>query len=210
MLLAYPSAEFPQQYDGVTGQPYPFIGRLKAITGSGKTPMLALAMGALDDAIVLWTTNRGAVISQTAANLNAGGSYAALLPEGAEVRTLSNLTDSDWSNIVETKSGLTILLATVALFNQDPAGEVLKIHQPRGDTSYWEMLTGKGPQGRYRPLYVVYDEAHGGTKNQFTRLTELEPRAFVLASASNLPAELADLLPGRTEADKEAALARQT
>lgn len=210
MLLTYPSAEFPRQFDGVTGEPYPFIGRLKAITGSGKTPMLALAMGALDDAIVLWTTNRGAVISQTVANLSAGGSYASLLPEGAEVRELSHLSDSDWSNIVEAKSGLTILLATVALFNQDPAGETLKIHQARGGTSYWEMLGGKGPQGRYRPLYIVYDEAHGGTKNQFTRLTELGPRAFVLASASNLPAELIELIPGRTDADKESALLHQT
>ncbi|WP_375416382.1 hypothetical protein [uncultured Hymenobacter sp.] len=210
MLTSFPSDEFKPHYDSDTAELYPFLCRLNAITGSGKTPMLAVAAAALGDAIILWTTNRGAVISQTATNLSAGGSYAALLPENAEVRELGRLTETEWSSIVEAKSGLTILLATVALFNQDPAGESLNVHRERGGTSYWEMLAGRGPQARHRPLYVVYDEAHGATNNQFTRLTELRPRAFVLASASPLPPALVELMPGKTGPEKAAAQARQT
>lgn len=73
MLATYPNPPFRRRFNADTGEPYPFLCRLKAITGSGKTPMLALCAATLGDAIILWTTNRGAVISQTAANLSAGG-----------------------------------------------------------------------------------------------------------------------------------------
>lgn len=208
MLANYPNPPFTRWYNPATGQPYPFLGRLKAITGSGKTPMLALAASTLGDAIVLWTTNRGAVISQTAANLSAGGRYADLLPEGAQVFDLSSLSGADWGEIVSARSGLTIILSTVAAYNQD--GDKLKIHQSRGDTSYWEMLAGRGPEGRRRELYVFYDEGHGATERQFRKLTELDPRAIVLASASPLPDDLADLLPGMTSEAKSESLERQT
>ena len=208
MLANYPNPPFMPWYNPATGQPYPFLGRLKAITGSGKTPMLALAASTLGNAIVLWTTNRGAVISQTAVNLSAGGRYADLLPEGAQVVELSSLSGADWGEIVGAGSGLTIILSTVAAYNQD--GDKLKIHQSRGDTSYWEMLAGRGPEGRRRELYVFYDEGHGATERQFRKLTELNPRAIVLASASPLPDELADLLPGMTSEAKSEALERQT
>lgn len=208
MLLTYPAAPFEPWFNPKTGQPYPFLCRLKAITGSGKTPMLALTLPPLGDAIVLWTTNRGAVISQTAANLRAGGRYTELLPDDTQVFELSKLSDADWSDVVSAKSGLTILLSTVALFNRE--GDELNVHKPRGDTTYWEMLSGLGPEGRQRPLYVIYDEAHGGTKAQFSRLTELNPRAFILSSASDLPEDLASLVPGFTGEEKSAALEKQT
>ncbi len=64
MLRIYPSPPFRKKYDSDSGELLPFLCRLKAITGSGKTPMLALAAADLRDAIVLWTTNRGAVISK--------------------------------------------------------------------------------------------------------------------------------------------------
>ena len=95
--------------------------------------MLALSMGSLGNAIVLWTTNRGAVISQTATNLSAGGSYARLLPDDAQVLEMADMSPSDWTDLCSAKSGLTIILSTVALFNRD--GDVLNIHKDRGDTS---------------------------------------------------------------------------
>jgi type III restriction enzyme len=208
MLTTYPNQPYKPWWNPATGQPYPFLCRLKAITGSGKTPMLALSTEALGDAIVLWTTNRGPVISQTFANLSAGGRYAQLLPEDTQVLDLSELSTSDWSEIVSAKSGLTIILSTVALFNRE--GDVLNVHKDRGGTTHWEMLSGQGPEGRSRQLYVVYDEAHGGTQAQFSRLTELNPRAFVLASASGLPSDLAPLVPGMTSDEKSDSLERQT
>lgn len=211
MLHTYPAPPYQPLYDRYTAAPMPFLCRLKAITGSGKTPMLALAAATLSDAIILWTTNRGAVISQTHAKLSAGGDYAALLPEDAEIKILSTLSDADWADTVMASSGLTILLGTVALFNRDSDGrEGLNIHKDRNGTSYWEMLAGKGPDARQRDLYVVYDEAHGTTNAQFTRLAELSPRAFILASASQLSADLQELLPGKTVEEKEAALDLQT
>jgi type III restriction enzyme len=208
MLATYPAAPFKPRFNPETGEPYPFLCRLRAITGSGKTPMLALTAGTIGDAIILWTTNRGAIISQTAANLSANGRYSALLPQDAQVLELSDLTTSDWNDVISAKTGLTILLSTAALFNRD--GDVLNIHKDRGGTTHWEMLSGRGNEARYRPLYVVYDEAHGGTKAQFSRLTELNPRAFVLASASELPEDLAHFLPGTTSEEKSASLERQT
>ena len=208
MLTTYPAPPFEPWFNPRSGQPYPFLCRLKAITGSGKTPMLALCAATLGDAIILWTTNRGAVISQTAANLNEGGRYAALLPEGTQIFELADLSETDWSEVVRAKTGLTIILSTVAAFNQD--GDKLKIHQLRGDTSHWEMLAGRGVDGRTRELYVVYDEGHGATEKQFRKLTELEPRALILASASPLPDDLTHLLPGDNNEEKSASLERQT
>ncbi|TWR25490.1 hypothetical protein FPZ42_12895 [Mucilaginibacter achroorhodeus] len=208
MLATYPAAPFKKQFNQDTGEPLPFLCRLKAITGSGKTPMLASSISQLSDCIVLWTTNRGAVISQTKANLSSGGKYSKLLPEEVNIYNLSEMTSLDWEEVCNAKTGLTIILSTVALFNRD--GDVLNVHKNRGETSHWEMLAGDSVNGRLRDLYIVYDEAHGGTKAQFNRLKDLHPRAFILASASELPEDLGELLPGRTPDDKSAALNLQT
>ena len=208
-LATYPNPPYQRWFSQSTGKEQPFLCRLKAITGSGKTPMLALSIGSLGNVIVLWTTNRGAVISQTATNLSAGGSYARLLPEDAQVLEMSDMQPSDWTEVCTSKTGLTIILATVALFNRE--GDALKVHQPLTDgTTRWQMLASEGAEGRQRDLYVVYDEAHGGTSAQFGRLTELNPRAFLLASASELPDGLSELLPGSGSKEKTDALERQT
>ncbi len=208
MLGTYPNPPYKRWFNPETGDILPFLCRLRAITGSGKTPMLALTVATLTDAIVLWTTNRGAVIAQTLANLSEGGRYDSLLPENTQILELSSLSTADWSDIVTARSGLTIILSTVALFNRE--GDALKVHQDRNGTTHWAMLAGDGPEARRRPLYVVYDEAHGGTTAQFARLTELHPRAFVLASASDLPNDLAELLPGKEGDEKSEFLRRQT
>jgi len=208
MLSTYPNAPFKRWFNPETGQPYPFLCRLRAITGSGKTPILASSISTLGDAIVLWTTNRGAVISQTATNLSAGGRYAQLLHQDTQVLELSDLSTSDWSEVISATTGLTIILSTVALFNRED--NVLNVHKDRNGTSHWTMLAGEGSERRHRPLYIVYDEAHGGTTAQFSRLTELNPRAFVLASAADLPEDLTHLLPGLTSDEKSISLNAQT
>jgi type III restriction enzyme len=198
MIQAYPSPRFRPRYDQETGSPLPFLCRLRAITGAGKTPILALTAQHLKTGIILWTTNRGAIISQTLGNLRAGGKYSSLLPEGTQVFQLGELSPSEWEQAMQSADGLTILLSTVAAFNQD--GDKLKIHQQVGEFTRWEMLgdSKNVSGGRVRPLYVFYDEGHGVTERQFEKLRELSPRAFVLASASPLPDDLADLLSGRT------------
>lgn len=211
MLTTFPAPPFKPVFDRNTGEVSPFLCRLKAITGSGKTPMLALVASTIADAIILWTTNRGAVISQTHVKLSAEGDYASLLPGDTEVKILSALTDSDWDDVINKPAGLTILLGTVGLFNRDDdSKEGLNIHKIRNGISYWQMLAGKGQDIRQRDLYIIYDEAHGTTNAQFNLLTELNPRAFILASASPLSADLQNLLPGDSIAEKEKSLERQT
>jgi hypothetical protein len=210
MIQEYPSSRFRPRYNPDTGELLPFLCRLRAITGAGKTPILALAGQHLKTGVILWTTNRGAVISQTLANLRAGGKYSALLPEGAQIFQLGEMSPTDWEQTMKATSGLTILLSTVAAFNQD--GDNLKIHQKFGEVTRWDMLGGaaKTQGGRVRPLYVFYDEGHGATERQFQKLRELDPKAFVLASASPLPEDLADLLSGKTSEERRDSLAERT
>lgn len=207
LILEYPSPRF-KRFDPDTGELLPFLCRLRAITGAGKTPILATVASTLNRGIVLWTTNRGAVISQTLSNLRPGGKYAELLPEGTQVFLLSEMSPADWEEAMSRPDSLTIMLATVASFNQD--GDELRIHRKDGEYTRWEMLSGIGSRGRKRPLYVFYDEGHGATERQFRKLREIKPRAFVLASASPLPEDLADLLSGRTAEEREQSLADRT
>lgn len=208
MIQEYPSSRFRPRYNPDTGTLLPFLCRLRAITGAGKTPILSLTAQHLKTGVILWTTNRGAVISQTLTNLRAGGKYSSLLPEGTQVFPLGEMSPSDWEQTMQATDGLTLLLSTVAAFNQD--GDKLKIHQ--GDPTRWQMLGGaeKTIGGRIRPLYVFYDEGHGATDRQFQKLRELNPKAFVLASASPLPEDLADLLSGKTPEERRESLAERT
>ena len=210
MIQEYPSTRFRPRYNADTGSLLPFLCRLRAITGAGKTPILALTAQHLKTGVILWTTNRGAVISQTLLNLRAGGKYSSLVPEGTQIFQLGEMSPGDWEQTMKATGGLTILLSTVAAFNQD--GDNLKIHQKYGDVTRWDMLAGadKTPGGRVRPLYVFYDEGHGVTEHQFQKLRELNPQAFVLASASPLPEDLADLLSGRTPEERRESMAERT
>uniref|UniRef100_UPI00157B1386 DEAD/DEAH box helicase family protein n=1 Tax=Enterobacter hormaechei TaxID=158836 RepID=UPI00157B1386 len=208
MIATYPNPPYKRRFDPETGMSLPFLCRLKAITGSGKTPILSLACNKIGDGIILWTTNRGAVISQTKNNLSVGGKYSNLLPDDVNILNLNEITETDWVDICRAKKGLTIILATVALFNRD--GDALNVHKDRDGISHWDVLSGKGPEGRNRQLYVVYDEAHGGTKAQFSRLKELNPRAFILASSSEMSGDLIDLLPGNNVDEKSLSLKNQT
>ena len=208
MVRGYPNETYRARYDADTGKVLPFLCRLRAITGSGKTPVLALTAKEMKNGIILWTTNRSAVISQTLSNLRSGGKYSPLLPEGTQVFSLGDMSPSDWKDVMSAEDGLTILLSTVAAFNQE--GDNLKIHQKVGDTTYWQMLGSEGKDGRQRDLFVMYDEGHGATERQFQKLLELNPRSFILASASPLPEDLTDLLPGKNTEERQDSLELRT
>ncbi|MBE3554051.1 MAG: DEAD/DEAH box helicase family protein [Thermicanus sp.] len=212
MVLEYGSGRFKHRYDSDTGVVLPFVCRLKAITGAGKTPILAVTASRLKTGIVLWTTPRGAVVSQTYDNLKPGGKYADLLPEGTSILMLPEMSEADWMSVLNATHGLSILLATVASFNQD--GNMLRVHRKGsgGTPSRWEMLGNynEGVMSRHRSLYVFYDEGHGATQEQFQRLAQLNPRAFVIASASPFPPDLAYLLPGKVYEEKAKSLEERT
>lgn len=203
MIRQYPSEKFKRRYNQDTGNELPFLCRLQAITGAGKTPMLALTAQYLRDGIILWTTNRSAIISQTLSNLKPGGKYYDLLPPDTRVFALDSISSSDWLEMMASSTGITILLATVGSFNQD--GDTLKIHK----TGRWDMLAGR-TSNRQRQLYVFYDEGHGATERQFDKLIDLCPRALVLASASPLPADLTSLLAGKNPQELSQSLAERT
>lgn len=107
-------------------------------------------------------------------------------------------------------TGLTIFLSTVAAFNQD--SDKLRVHKPVGGVTRWEMLSGRADVSgaRQRPHFVFYDEGHGATDNQFRKLRELKPAAFLLASASPLPEDLVDLLSGSSTDERQASMALRT
>src|SRR4051794_26588225 len=66
------------------GWPVPFYQALSALTGAGKTPILADAVAQIrasmsGEPIVLWISKAKAVVEQTAANFQGGGKYAHLI-----------------------------------------------------------------------------------------------------------------------------------
>jgi type III restriction enzyme len=180
------------------GKEKPYLHRIKAITGAGKTPILAAISARLKNSIILWTTPRGAVIEQTTENLK--GKYRNLLGDDTEVLGLDEaLRNAAWNRIIEKTSGCTLITTTVAAFNQKESKN-LTIH--KGDPSPWQQLCDEVK----RPIWVFYDEGHNATENQFKRLLELQPKGFILASASPLAADLQILLPGEDKQAKERVL----
>lgn len=171
------------------GRPVPFVGQLQAVTGAGKTPILADVVGRLKPAIILWTTKFGSVVDQTVANLK--GKYYHLVGKGSiEILNFSEITGpAQWEYLIDRKDGLTILVSTVAMWNSSEKDERLNVHRPCadwGDKTRWERLKSD----RKRPLWVVYDEAHNTTSEQVELLDDLNPNGFFVASASPLKGKL--------------------
>ena len=75
--LVETAVSYYEHPDMLGGRPVPFVGQLKAVTGGGKTPILADVVGRLKPAIILWTTKFGAVVDQTVTNLQ--GKYRHLV-----------------------------------------------------------------------------------------------------------------------------------
>jgi|GEM_PF-2421260 len=175
----------------------PFVGQLKAVTGAGKTPVLTEVVGGLGDAVVIWTSKASAVVEQTFNNLR--GRYRGLLPESG-VRILRDIPgQSDWQNLINSKTGLTIWVLTTASWNEQEAAKSagaadarLNLHRPQpdwaGDTSPWEQLRTE----LVRPLWVVSDESHNQTDTQLDQLHDLRPIGFFMASATPVHGELFD------------------
>lgn len=174
---------------GAKRREVPFYQALSAITGSGKTAILAEAVSeivALSDIppVILWLSKGKVVVQQSFANLAEGGKYNHLLP-GIEVRALSEYDPQDVAN---SKAAL-LYFATVGTFNQrDRENSNLRIFALDTDSiesTRWEALklreTGGGQR---RPLVVVYDEAQNLSDQQTTLLLEQQPAVFLLASAT--------------------------
>src|SRR4051812_1179243 len=165
----------------------PFLGQLRAVTGSGKTPILAEAVGGIGDAVVLWTTRSSAVVEQTFQNLT--GKYRSLLPANTQV--LRDIPSPVvWRDLIEGERGLTIWVLTVASWNEAEAdaadtGEArlrLRRDQPdwAGAGSPWDQLRDK----LNRPLWIVSDESHNQSTAQLDQLAALRPKGFFMASAT--------------------------
>lgn len=190
--------------DVMGGRPVPFVGQLKAVTGAGKTPILASVVSRLKPALVLWTTKYGAVVDQTVKNLR--GKYRPLLGTGnVEIINFSEVVSaSQWEYLIERKDGLTILVSTVAAWNSAEKDERLNVHRPCpdwGERTRWDRLKSD----RARPLWIVYDEAHNTTTDQVELLDDLNPAGFFVASASQIKGRLQfylSSLPEETRAER--------
>jgi type III restriction enzyme len=173
----------------VDGNPIPLLAHLTAITGAGKTPILAKVIGGVGPAVVLWTTNREVVISQTVAKLN--DDYRHFLPPNSTVVGEAPTPDQ-WSALIDDEDGLFIWCRSVASWNapndEAKGTEAARqtIHRSAADTgdprSRWEQLADLDT--RKRPLWVVYDESHGQTDVQLDQLLELHPLGVLAASGT--------------------------
>jgi type III restriction enzyme len=184
--------------------PIPLLAHLKAVTGAGKTPILARAVGQLGPAVALWTSVSAAVVDQTYLNLR--GRYRSLLPTGTQVLR-ERPSKAEWERLLEAEAGLTIWVTTVGSWNEADAAVAggsetarLNMHRPQpdwgGDKSPWAQLQ----ESLRRPIWVVYDESHNQTPAQLDQLVGLRPVGFFLASATPPSSERFDQF-ARTTAD---------
>lgn len=177
----------------------PFFQALGALTGAGKTPILAETVTLIRnelpaEPIVLWMSKARSVVTQTYNNFN-GGKYAPLI-EGFQVCTIKDLQPK----MVEDGSTALLVLTTTGLFNnKDQAEGDLRIYRTaqdsQGGKSMWQRLIDRHDGKLRRPLIIVYDEAHNLSEQQTDILRELQPEAWLLASATiKLPAKFHDLV----------------
>jgi type III restriction enzyme len=173
----------------VDREPIPLLAHLTAITGAGKTPILAKVIGSLGPAIVLWTTNRSVVIDQTVEKLST--TYRHFLPANTTITGETPSGDA-WTSVMEDEEGVSIICTTVAKWNapddtaKGTVGARLTFHRTApdrtGDRPPWTQLGDV--DARKRMLWVVYDEGHGQTDVQLDQLLELNPVGMLAASGT--------------------------
>lgn len=174
----------------------PFFHAISAVTGAGKTVILAEAVSQIADTmpvkpVIMWLSKGRVVVAQSYANLAPGGKYHHLL-DNLSVQLLSDYSPED---VAESDRGL-VYFATVGTFNQrDKEDGNLRIHKSDVDVmeaSIWEAIQMRlDASGNRRPLVIVYDEAQNLSDQQTQLLLELEPDGFLVASATmRVPARL--------------------
>jgi type III restriction enzyme len=167
----------------------PFYQALSALTGAGKTPILADAVAQIRatlpvEPLVLWISKGKAVVDQTYANFQPGGKYEHFV-EGFLITYLTEIK----AEMIKDSSAPFIALTTAGTFNQkDRADGTLRVHKDQNDetgTSVWSLLKERrDTEARRRSLIVVYDEGHNLSDQQTDLLLELEPDAILVASAT--------------------------
>lgn len=187
-------------------RPVPFFQLLVAITGSGKTLVLADAITQMQASlpvqpVVLWLSKARVVVWQTYAGLSTG-KYAENIP-GFNVKPLLELAPSH----MEDAATPLLLLATVGkIARRDvEAGDrrVFQVQLDLADESLWNLLKRRRlPSGQRRPLIVIYDEGQNLADLQTERLLELAPDAIVSASATPSVPEALGWVLSRLRTDK--------
>lgn len=167
----------------------PFYQALSAITGAGKTAILAQSVSEIAQMlpvkpVILWLSKGKVVVQQSYSNLADGGKYNHLLPD-TNVQLLSEYNPQE---VADSDAAL-LYFATVGTFNQrDREKSNLKIFAADTDTieaTRWEALKErKTASGLRRPLLVVYDESQNLSDQQTMLLLEQDPDLFLLASAT--------------------------
>jgi len=170
-------------------QPIPFLGQLRAVTGAGKTPILATVLSGVGDGVVLWTTKSSAVVEQTYINLR--GKYRPLLGSG-DIKIIREIpSQAEWRELITARRALTVWVLTTASWNEAESAAAggsaearLNLHRPQqdwaGDKSPWEQLR----RDLQRPLWIVSDESHNQSTVQLDQLAALRPKGFFMASAT--------------------------
>lgn len=177
------------------GRYVPFYQNLSAITGSGKTLILADTIEQIrayssTQPVVLWLSKGRVIVSQTIDNFTTG-KYADNIPD----YLVKPLLDCQEADLLDDAQGL-LLIATVGKINQkDKEGGDRRVFQTgidNANSSLWEMLKiRKNYQGIKRNLIIIYDEGHNLSDQQTRLLLDLEPSAIIAASATTkVPKEL--------------------
>lgn len=178
----------------------PFYQNLSAITGSGKTLILAEFLAKLKiklpiAPVVLWLSKGKVVVWQTYENLYTG-KYSDNI-NGYNVKKLLECTEDD----IRSDDIPLLLVATVAKINQSDIEnsdrKVFEVQLDKASDSLWNLLKErKTSKGIKRDLIIVYDEGHNLSDQQTQLfLEELQPTALITASATmKLPHEMEDLI----------------
>lgn len=135
----------------------PFFQALSAITGAGKTPILAQAVAVARthfgvEPIVLWMSKAKTVVAQTLGNFSAGGKYSEII-DGFRILNIQDITPA----LIADGSLPLLIMTTTGLFNnKDQAAGSLNIYKKDndqfGNVSPWERLIKRDAEGTRRPL----------------------------------------------------------
>jgi len=185
----------------------PFYQNLSAITGAGKTLVLADAIEQMrtittTQPIVLWLSKGRVVVEQTLENLS-NGKYVDNIPS----YMVKPLLECKSQDILDDSNGL-LLVATVGKFNQkDKEAGDRKIFQTGLDEaseSLWELLKRReNDRGIQRELVIIYDEGHNLSDQQLDLLLELKPDALIAASATTKVPQRLEKYIDRLKSDNE-------